>query len=239
MKYLKIYADFAACLTNLSYAERGRLFTAMLNYVATGEESDLSGNERFVWPVAKKNMDQARETYGRKAQTARENAQKRYGSISYDIVQNRAETHDAVQEKEKEKEKGARAREDAPPSSPPHRAISEGGGGRPLLTDGEMAAAADTYRQDRQSLLAAMERVGMRPTEKNVETALLLAAEHGAAHVLDALDKAAEHDTRGGVSWAYVRGILAKSAQKPKTKKVREYVYVNGDRVETVREVPV
>ena len=45
MKYLKVWTDFAKVLSPLKDDEVGRLFLAMLNYAATGEEpSGFAGN---------------------------------------------------------------------------------------------------------------------------------------------------------------------------------------------------
>lgn len=57
MNYIKIFTDFAQSLEPLGDAERGRLFTAMLEYAAQGAEPEFRGNERFVWPTAKSKID--------------------------------------------------------------------------------------------------------------------------------------------------------------------------------------
>ena len=57
MKYLKVFTDFAQSIEPLSDAEKGRLFTAMLEYAETGTEPRFSGNERFLWPTAKTHID--------------------------------------------------------------------------------------------------------------------------------------------------------------------------------------
>ena len=57
MKYLKVFTDFAQSIEPLSDAEKGRLFTAMLEYAETGTEPRFSGNERFLWPTAKSHID--------------------------------------------------------------------------------------------------------------------------------------------------------------------------------------
>ena len=57
MEYLKVFTDFVEVIETLGEAERGRLFTAMLKYAGQGIEPDFRGNERFVWPIAKQNID--------------------------------------------------------------------------------------------------------------------------------------------------------------------------------------
>ena len=70
MKYLKVFTDFAKSIEMLSDAEKGRLFYAMLTYAETGEEPNLNGNERFVWPTAKMNIDRQEKSYQNKANAA-------------------------------------------------------------------------------------------------------------------------------------------------------------------------
>ena len=71
MKYLKVYTDFAEAMEALSDAERGRLFMSMLQYASTGEAGTLSGAERFVWPIAKQNIDRAQAELEKKAENGR------------------------------------------------------------------------------------------------------------------------------------------------------------------------
>lgn len=57
MKYLKVWTSFRETMAALSDSEKGRLFDAMLNYADCGEEPELEGGERYLWPVAKMNID--------------------------------------------------------------------------------------------------------------------------------------------------------------------------------------
>ena len=57
MKYLKVFTDFEEAIEPINDAEAGRLFRAMLKYARTGETPQFSGNERYVWPTAKLNID--------------------------------------------------------------------------------------------------------------------------------------------------------------------------------------
>lgn len=60
MEYLKIWTDFREVMEPLNDAEKGRLFDAMLNYAADGEEQHLTGNERFIWAYARQTIDRTR-----------------------------------------------------------------------------------------------------------------------------------------------------------------------------------
>lgn len=97
MKYLKVFTDFVADMKELGYAERGRLFTAMLEYAETGEEPALPGNERFVWGTAKKNIDNQRTSYDHRCEVNKAN-----GS---EPKRKQANASDSLQEKDKEQEK--------------------------------------------------------------------------------------------------------------------------------------
>ena len=66
MKYLKIFTDFLQDMEPLSDDERGRLFSAMLRYAEDQTETDLTGNERFLWGTAKRQIDTEREYLQRK-----------------------------------------------------------------------------------------------------------------------------------------------------------------------------
>lgn len=61
MLYIKLYLDDLEALEPYGDAERGRLFTALLEYARTGEASHLSGNERFLFPMMRARIDRDRE----------------------------------------------------------------------------------------------------------------------------------------------------------------------------------
>ncbi len=81
MTYLKLFVDYLDAIQPLGDAELGRLFTALLQYARTGEAPRLSGNERFVYPMMKAQVDrdaeaaagisQARSAAGKKGAMAR------------------------------------------------------------------------------------------------------------------------------------------------------------------------
>lgn len=79
-RYVKVYTDFADAMLPLQDAEVGRLFRAMLIYAESGEVPDLRGNERFVWAVAKSNIDQCNKAYEKMCSRNKNNATSRYQS---------------------------------------------------------------------------------------------------------------------------------------------------------------
>lgn len=100
MKYLKVFTDFAEAIEELNDSERGRLFTAMLNYARTGEEPTLRGNERFLWGTAKKSIDNQRDAYDARCEINKTIATNRYESLR--IV---TKDNESLQDKDKDKDK--------------------------------------------------------------------------------------------------------------------------------------
>lgn len=59
--YANIPHDWVEQCSALSDAEKGRLFIALLEYDRSGEAPELEGNERFVFPALKAQMDRETE----------------------------------------------------------------------------------------------------------------------------------------------------------------------------------
>lgn len=73
---MKVFTSFREILEPLSDAEKGRLFVAMLVYAESGETPEFSGNERFLWPTAKMQIDRAAKEYEGIVERNRENGKK-------------------------------------------------------------------------------------------------------------------------------------------------------------------
>lgn len=118
-----------------------------------------------------------------------------------------------------------------------------GGSISPFVSEEEADRLSAEYTRNMQTLLAALEDVDMKPTARNEQAAEELLAQYGLDRVLKAIDAAAEHDSRGGVSWAYLRRILEggprpSAAGKPAAvRTIRECCVVDGQEVWTERTV--
>ena len=55
--YIKLFVDYLDAIEPLGDAERGRLFTSLLLYAKTGAVPQLGGNERFLFPMMKAQID--------------------------------------------------------------------------------------------------------------------------------------------------------------------------------------
>ena len=64
--HLKVYLDFEDRAEALSDVEKGRLLLAMVRYATSGEAPSLSGNERFVFPFFKAEIDREIANYDQK-----------------------------------------------------------------------------------------------------------------------------------------------------------------------------
>ena len=56
-EYVKLWTSYEAYFEPLGDAEVGRLARAMISYKSSGTEPKFSGNERFVWPAIKRDID--------------------------------------------------------------------------------------------------------------------------------------------------------------------------------------
>lgn len=77
---INIYYSYLAAMEPLSDAERGRLLTACLRYSILGEVPELRGNERFLFPSWKEQIDRDKEKYAEKCKTLSRSAKKRWES---------------------------------------------------------------------------------------------------------------------------------------------------------------
>lgn len=136
--HLKVFFDFEERTEMLTEAERGRLLLAMLHYAKTGEETELRGNERYLWPVFKADIDRDVRAYEAHVQAGKQGGRpgnqderetKQNQTEPNETKQNQTEPKNARQKKEEqeqEEETGASHTEKAPPQVMDARA-REGG----------------------------------------------------------------------------------------------------------------
>lgn len=65
IEYFCCYHSYLEVMEQLNDTERGRLFTACLLYSKSGEVPELRGNERFVFPAFRSQIDRDKEKHGR------------------------------------------------------------------------------------------------------------------------------------------------------------------------------
>ena len=105
-EYFHAYHSILESIEPLDDAERGRLFTALLSYSATGETPLLTGNERFLFPALRGQIDRDRARYEERcAQNRRNGALGGRPPLPKPYA---PQTPPKAKEKEKEKEKDVR-----------------------------------------------------------------------------------------------------------------------------------
>jgi hypothetical protein len=77
-EYFCAYHSYLENMKRLNDAERGRLFTACLEYSMTGTEPDISGNESIAWDAIRGQIDRDANEYEKRCKSQAKNANKRW-----------------------------------------------------------------------------------------------------------------------------------------------------------------
>ena len=119
MKYFVSYHSYLKSIEPLNDAECGRLYRACLIYSMTGEEPDLRGNERFLFPMMKAQIDMDKEKYAAKCDRQRENINKRWNTTVYNGIPtytNDTKENEKENEKENDKKENIKRKNFVPPT---------------------------------------------------------------------------------------------------------------------------
>lgn len=103
-EYFCAYHSYLKSVEPLNDAERGRLFTACLEYSMTGKAPDLRGNERFVFPMIREQIDRDTEKYNAFSKKQSENIKKRWDTKNTNVYHGISGITKNTKEKEKKKE---------------------------------------------------------------------------------------------------------------------------------------
>lgn len=216
MKYLKVWTSFLELMKTLEYDEIGRLFEMMLIYAESGEEPEvIDGNERFLWPVAKQQIDLTAE----RNETLRANGMKggRPKAIENQTKPNKTKQNQIEPEKScKEKERKEKEYKE-----------------KDLFIDDDNARA---IQKDHDRILDAADDAGFK-ISNSVRAALIrLYAENGLQKVLDGIASCVKH---GAPNLAYLEACMKDKPKAQKPPKVeaqdfpqRDYNDVNDEMME-------
>lgn len=195
MKYLKVWTDFEDVLQTLEYDEIGRLFLAMLHYAGTGEEPpDFDGNERFLWPVARRSIDMMEE----KSETLRQNGSKggyakskNRQNVANDSKAWQNVANDSLKEKKRNEKKGNEKTS--------------------LLDDDD----AHEIQIEHDRVLNAAEDAGFKMSNDVIASLIELYAINGLGKMLEAFRSCVDH---GAPNLAYLKAVLNGEPRKEKPK---------------------
>ena len=179
MKYLKIWTNFLELMQTLEYDEIGRLFEMMLTYADSGKEpEDFDGNERFLWPVAKQQIDLAAE----KNEILRQNGMKGGRPRT---KQNQTKPNETKENQTKDEKKRKEIERNE----------------KVFIDDDNARAIAE----DQNRVLDAAENAGFDRTDAVRAKLLDLFAEHGMQKMLDGIDSCVNH---AAPNLAYLKDVL-------------------------------
>jgi len=201
VKYLKIWTSFLELISTLEYDEIGRLFEMMLIYAESGKEpEDIDGNERFLWPVAKQQIDLTAE----KNEILRQNGMKGGRPKTKDNQTEPDKTKGNQIKAIKERKEKERNEKESNLSSSFHADDDD-----QLITSAE----AREIRDDHDRVLNAAEDAGFKMSNDVRAALIALYAEHGLVKVLDGLTSCVDH---GAPNLAYLKAVLNGEPRKPK-----------------------
>lgn len=158
--YFKLFPDILESWAELTDEECGRLVRALALYRRTGQPPPMTGNERFLFPVHRAQMDRDSDSYASRCEANAENGRKGGRPKSEEKRKNpmgfsKPNQSEKSQDKDKEKEK------DSTPYSPPQGAFDRFWSIYPKKV-GKIAAKKAFERAIRkttlESLLTAIER---------------------------------------------------------------------------------
>ena len=124
-KYIKVYFDFLEAVEPLSYGERGRLITVMLQHAQQQELDLLTGGEKFLWPQQRGQIDRDIEGYEKKVAQCTEAgargglAKKASASGCKRTLQNASERKQTLAKPSEDKDQDKDKDQDTNPPLPP------------------------------------------------------------------------------------------------------------------------
>ena len=194
--YLKLFTDYAETFDDMSDAEAGRLIKAILHYGASGEVRTLSGGERLVFGIIKRQIDRDNESADSHREAGKSGGRpktKWNQTKPNETKQNQTEPNFSEKEKEEDKD------EENIGAPPPARARARESAEITLTAEDVEAA-----RHLDDTIRSAAQNAGLTVTPDGLEYGRRLAVTYGLDALLDAIHKAVDNPR-----WRYVEGILS------------------------------
>lgn len=185
--YIKLFVDYLDAIEPLGDAERGRLFTALLEYARTGEAPQLSGNERFLFPMMRAQIDRDNLAAEGKSE-ARSAAGKKGAQAKASKAKQNKQMPDLLSKPSKDKDKDKD--EDKKETPPPY-----GGGAKKNAANAVVAAVCADY----------LDRINATASQNCLEELAAYAETMGEAVCKRAFDIALDAKK---ATWPYIRAIL-------------------------------
>lgn len=215
MKYLKVWTSFLELMKTLEYDEIGRLFEMMLIYAESGKEPEMiDGNERFLWPVAKQQIDLTAE----RNETLRANGMKG----------GRPKTNDNQTKPNKTKQNQSEPNESCKEKKSNVKEYKE----KNVFIDDDNARE---IQEDHNRVLDAAEDAGFKVSNSVRASLIRLYAENGLQKVLDGIASCVRH---GAPTLAYLEACMKDEPKKPPSRpKVGAQNYEQRDYTEVQDQI--
>lgn len=125
LTYIKVFVDYLDAIELLGDAERGRLFTALLEYGRTGVAPQLDGNERFLFPMMMAQIDRDKASLeaesSKYSEAGKKGAKARWQGHKNDSLDSQAKPghkNDGQHSKEEDKDKDKDEDKNSTPKPP-------------------------------------------------------------------------------------------------------------------------
>ncbi len=150
-EYVKLWLSYEAYFQPLSDAEVGRLARAMLQFKSHGVEPVFSGNERFVWPAIKRDLEEARAAQEAYREKQRDNGRKggrpKKTEAFFEKATETQKTQAFFEKPKKDMDKGQRTKDKgnvvSNETTTPHTPQGEA-----AAVDADLGKVADFYQQN-------------------------------------------------------------------------------------------
>ena len=126
--YFCCYDSYLEGFENLNDAEVGRLIRACINYHMSGQVVELDGNEKYIFPMIKGQIDRDTAVYDTKCKQLSDNAKKRYKSdLESQESKSMQMDANACKSTQREKEKEEEREEEKDKERERENSLSKGG----------------------------------------------------------------------------------------------------------------
>lgn len=110
MTYICLYSSYLESLAPYSDQEVGCLVRGMLGYAALGEVPRFEGNERFIWPTLRDQIDRDAASYQEKCEKNRQNGTKGGRPKKQTVLQETERLYEKTQKKPRKRRRIRRRR---------------------------------------------------------------------------------------------------------------------------------
>lgn len=198
-EYVKLWLSYESYFEPYSDVEVGRLVRAMIQYKSSGEDPEFNGNERYVWPAIKRDIDGSTAAQEATTEKNRENGSKGGRPKKKEEPTGLSKNpENPVGFSETQKSQGQRTK------------VKDKGQGKGKGQK-ETDIPLHTIEREDEGLACVMscylDKINPTPSASSLEDLKFYCQEMGAEVCLRAIDKALDAGSEKA-NWNYIRGIL-------------------------------